>query len=372
MQMRTVTTATPQGRFTTEELLIRFPCELPDAVKKNVLSMGVETRYLIDQEPASLNSETVLSESPITDLCIQASQKAFKNTGVSTQDIGLFVMAYDVSPFLCPGLGQVVVRELGFSPYIDHVNVQGLACSAFPKSLKLAEHYLAVHPDKHVLLCISGVNSYWFMNQVKGFSGVMEIGQVNKMKNRARRLEELRKWVAAIEFFLFGDGVAVAVIGREGGGLSVGEIVDVTNLRKRNYLAGYARLTAINQPFTFGLYSHLDKEIPELGQRYVSAVLKRLLGKGLETEKGRFKKWALHTGSEKIIRLIAERNKILPEQLEESYQVLREYGNLAGASLPFILERILSQNRLRNGDRILMLGYGWGFSASAGLLEMRE
>jgi 3-oxoacyl-[acyl-carrier-protein] synthase III len=56
----------------------------------------------------------------------------------------------------------------------------------------------------------------------------------------------------------------------------------------------------------------------------------------------------------------------------ESYEVLREYGNLAGASLPFILEKIVSGGELSRGDIVLMVGYGWGFSASACLLEYKK
>jgi 3-oxoacyl-[acyl-carrier-protein] synthase III len=37
--------------------------------------------------------------------------------------------------------------------------------------------------------------------------------------------------------------------------------------------------------------------------------------------------------------------------------------------LPFILEKIVASNKLSRNDMILMLGYGWGFSASASLLK---
>jgi predicted naringenin-chalcone synthase len=77
------------------------------------------------------------------------------------------------------------------------------------------------------------------------------------------------------------------------------------------------------------------------------------------------KKLAMHTGSEKILHTIGEYYKIEPEKLKESFEVLREYGNLAGASLPFILERMVSESKLAKGDTVLALGYGWGFSASA-------
>jgi len=44
--------------------------------------------------------------------------------------------------------------------------------------------------------------------------------------------------------------------------------------------------------------------------------------------------------------------------------VLAEYGNLAGASLPFILERIIQEGKLQKNDRVIVLGFGWGFSGS--------
>jgi predicted naringenin-chalcone synthase len=200
----------------------------------------------------------------------------------------------------------------------------------------------------------------------------MEISQIGLIKDKDKRRMELRKWIAVMEFFLFGDGVATVVVAKDGDGLSVNKIVEVTNLKNKDYLAGYARLTAYNEPFKFGLYSHLDKKIPKLGVKYSSVAVKKLLGKNAENTMKAAKKWAIHTGSEKILNIIAEHNRIRCEKLEESYKVLREYGNLAGASLPFILEKIVSENKFSKGDIILMLGYGWGFSASAALLEFEK
>jgi len=97
--------------------------------------------------------------------------------------------------------------------------------------------------------------------------------------------------------------------------------------------------------------------------------LRKLLGDDATSKIKAVKNWAVHTGSEKILDALAEHHEIEPEKLQESHQVLNEYGNLAGASLPFILERIVSNGRLKKGDNVLMVGYGWGFSAAACLLE---
>lgn len=346
-----------------------FPCRLPEGVRQNVFNLGVSKRYLIDQNDLSSKQKTALGESQLADLCCEACRKVLERAGRSFENVGYLITTYDATPFLSPGLSQLLIPRLGFNPYVKYANAQGIASTAFPKALELAENHLALHPDDFVLICVSGVSSYWFQNQLRNTRSVAEIGEINKMKDADRRQLELRKWIATMQFFLFGDGVAAAIVARKGKGFAVRKTVEVTNLRKEDYLAGYARLEALNEPFRFGFCSYLDKEIPRLGAEYTSLALDRLLGKDFGAITRSARKWAVHTGSEKILTLLAERNGIEPEKLAESREVLKECGNLAGASLPFILERITSGCRFSKGYNILMLGYGWGFSAAATLLE---
>jgi predicted naringenin-chalcone synthase len=368
MQILKLATALPENEFSTEDLLETFPCRLTEGVRQNVLNLGVHKRSLLNCLAPS-DPETIMSEADLIGLCKHACAEAIEKAQLSTGDVGYFIAAYDANPFLSPGLSQILVRELGFDPYIHHVNAQGIASTAFPKALELASDYLAAHPDSNALICVSGVSSYWFQHQVHELEAVMEIGDISKLKDPPRKAAELRKWVATMEFFLFGDGVCAAVVSNNRGGLSVKRIVEVTNLRKKDYLAGYARLASSGEPFRFGFYSHLDKEIPTLGIEYTELALKRLLGANTESLRKTARKWVIHTGSQKILNLLAEHNGIEGGKIAESCSVLREHGNLAGASLPFILEKVLSGTNLSKGDKILMLGYGWGFSAAACLLE---
>jgi len=369
MHILQLSTATPKNAYSTDELMEIFPGKIPKSIKQNILNLGVLKRHLVDHANLSSKSEITLGEAELVNLCVHSCEKTIEKARLSTKNIGYFIATYDANPFLCPGLSQLLIRKLGFDPYIKYVNIQGMACSAFSKALELAENHLSLHPEDYVLLCISGVNSYWFYNQVRNIKDVMEVSQVNLIKNKEKRWMNLRKWIAVMECFLFGDGVASLIIAKDGGMLSVKRLVEVTNLREKDYLAGYARLAALNEPFQFGFHSHLDKEIPKLGVKYTSVAIEKLLGKNAENIMKTVKKWAFHTGSEKILNSIAEHHKIPHEKIKESYGVLREYGNLAGASLPFILEKTVSDNKLSKGDMILMLGYGWGFSASACLLE---
>jgi len=372
MQLLQSSKAVPKNEYSTEELIEAFPCKLPDGVKRNVLNLGVSKRHLVTSVSSSSNKETIISAKELVDICLEACQDTLEKADLSVKDVGYFIAAYDANPFLCPGLSHLLIRKLGFNPYIKHVNLQGMACVAFTKAFELAEDHLATHPHDHVLLCTSGVNSYWLINQLRGLKDVMGIREIRLIKDESKQKTELRKWIATMEYFLFGDGVASCVMAREGDGLSVNKVVSVTNFRKNDIMAGYARIAALNEPFKFGFYSHLDRKLPKLGVEYTSLAIKKLLGKNAENIMKNAKKWAIHTGSKKILNLMAEHHRIQPEKLKESYAVLNEYGNLSGASLPFILEKIVSENNFSTGDIILMLGYGWGFSASASLLEFQK
>jgi alkylresorcinol/alkylpyrone synthase len=368
MQILYLATALPKKHYPTEQLLDNFPCKLPEAVRQNIINLGVQNRYLMEQAGSDLKAETVLGEEGIVDLCSDACDRVIQKARLCVEDIGYLITTYDVSPFLSPGLSQLLIPRLGLDPYIGYVNAQGVASTAFPKALDLAQDHLAMHPDEVVLICVSGVTSYWFQNQVRGFKDVMEIGEIRQIRDEMKRELELRKWVATMQFFLFGDGAASAIVARGGHGLSLEGLAEVTNVGKKDYMAGYARLAALDEPFRFGFHSYLDKEIPKLGAKYTSMVLEQLLGKDTRIIKTA-KKWAVHTGSERILNLLAKHHGVKREKLQESRQVLKECGNLAGASLPFILERIVSGKSLSKGDVVLTVGYGWGFSAAACLLE---
>jgi len=369
MHILRLSTALPENEYTTEELIENFPCKLPEGVRQNILNLGVSKRSFVKGTSTGLRSEKVLSEAGLVDVCVDACKSALKKIDIPIKDVGYFVAAYDVNPILSPGLSQLLVRKIGFDSYVKHVNAQGMASTAFHKALQLAEDHLARRPKDHVLICVSGISSYWFQNQVGCMKDVTEISRINEISDKQKQRMELRKWIATMEYFLFGDGAAAAIVANEAEGLAVKKTVEVTNVEKDDYLAGYARLAGLAEPFKFGFHSHLDKEIPTLGVKYTSLALKRLLGKNIDNTIRASKKWAVHTGSQKILDALSEHHGLGGEKLEESHEVLRRHGNLSGASLPFILERIISTGKLSKSDIVLMLGYGWGFSAAASLLE---
>jgi len=369
MRLLQLSTSVPENKYSTEEMIELFPQELPDEVKQNILNLGVSTRYFAQPIDFSSNIAPASKDfEPAVKASVSACKRALENSSLQPSDIDYLIATYDSSAFLCPGMNNLLVSEVGLKPSVKHVSIQGMACSALACSLQLAKDHLTRFPQSYIMISLSGVNSYWFYNQVRGLRDVKDIHKIGALKDESVKSRELRKWIALIEFFLFGDGSACAIVSDQGDGPQVKDVVTITNLKRTDYLAGYAKLMPLSGPFKFEFYSHLSKDLPELGAKYTSVVLERLLHGRTPKFKAQAKKWIVHTGSKRILDHVATSHGITYEKIRESYDVLANYGNLAGASLPFILNEIMRKGELSKDDYAIMLGYGWGFSANAGII----
>lgn len=368
MYLNQLSTAVPRYRYSTEEMIELFSQKLSGDLKQNILNLGVSERYLAYPLDSLFKSKLQhADEDPVAEVSVVACKEALKSSDVSPTDVDYLIAAFDSSSFLCPGLSNYLLHELDLKPDIKHVSVQGMACSAFVRAVQLAEDHLARCPDGNVMISLSGVNSPWFSNQVAGVRDVKGMEEIKAIQNNELKKEALRKWVAVIEFFLFGDGAVCIIASNKKQGPEISRITTIANLRKTDYLAGYAKIMPSYKPFMFEFESGLSKDIPNLGLEYTSSVLNKLFEqKKSVAEKA--KKWIMHTGSKRILDSIAKSYGIAYEKIRESYEVLERYGNLAGASLPFILDMTLRRGELGKGDYAVMLSYGWGFSANASLI----
>ena len=74
----------------------------------------------------------------------------------------------------------------------------------------------------------------------------------------------------------------------------------------------------------------------------------------------------MHPGGIKVLQALAEALELSPAALRDSREVLRSHGNMSAATVLFVLERMLAQDR---SGRILASALGPGFTAGFLLLE---
>lgn len=339
MGIVSIVSEVPRAEYTTKKLVKAFDSRITEEVAKNIGNLGVKRRYLAFTPKGRREK--------VSEVCLSALHGAIKKSGFGKNDIDNLIVTSDASDYLSPGLSGIIAGNLDSS--ISHFNLQGMACIAFPRALELASKL-----EGNTAIVLSGVNSGWFVNQARFLDGVKGPEEIKKLP-ASRRPHEMRKWLAVIQASLFGDGASAIIWGD--GGIKVEESSSVCNLNESDYKSAYFSIGE-NDGFQTETIAHLGR-LGDIGSRYCKETVANM-----RVKKGTVGRWALHTGSRKILDSVIDELGVDRELAKESYSVLENYGNLAGASLPFIVERALQTG----ASKILSLGYGWGFASCATLL----
>ena len=74
-----------------------------------------------------------------------------------------------------------------------------------------------------------------------------------------------------------------------------------------------------------------------------------------------------HQANERIIRHV---QKKYPGHEDKFYLNMEEYGNTSAASIPIALDELMESGRLKEGMRLLCVGFGAGLTWSSAILEL--
>jgi predicted naringenin-chalcone synthase len=334
MRIVSSTTFVPEHHYDTEDLVRQLPLRLSEETLRSIRNLNVQSRNLA-YPISTIIDGSFKSKFPDRSF-YQAKIVAEKIR--PTARIGFLIASCNAQDYVCPNLSSMLLRPLGLRPETRHCTLQGYGCTSFIIALQLAEDYLARNPGKQVLIVTSEVNSLLFATDLRKI--------VSDPKTELK--PGAQEWVTLVETVLFGDGAAATLVSDDEGKSMIRPLLHVTNLDPEDYKLGVA-----------GLNFYLSSEIPSAGIRYTRFLLDRL-----QLDARTFEKIILHTGSKKILDSLIATLGCQPEAAAESYRVLREHGNLSGASLQFIMKEVLNAE-----CSALMLGFGLGFHAGAAAIE---
>ena len=80
--------------------------------------------------------------------------------------------------------------------------------------------------------------------------------------------------------------------------------------------------------------------------------------------------WAIHPGGRGILDQAEKVLSLQPDQLSASRQVMQRFGNMAGATIFFVLEEVLKEGR--PGEGILTVAFGPGLTVEAGSMTISD
>ncbi len=333
--MHIVSSATfvPKHHYDTDDLMRQLPLRLSEETLRSIRNLNVESRNFAYPISTIIDGSF---QSKFPDRSFDQAKIVAEKIG-PTNSIGFLIASCNAQDYVCPNLSSMLLRPLGLRPDTRHCTLQGYGCTSFIIALQLAEDYIARNQEKQVLIVTSEVNSMLFAADLRKI-----VDQKIELKPGTR------EWATLVETLLFGDGAAATLVSHDEGRSTIRPLLHVTNLEPEDYKLGIA-----------GSNFYLSSEIPSAGIRYAHFLLEQL-----QLDARTFKKIILHTGSKKILDSLIGTLGCQPEAAAESYRVLREHGNLSGASLQFIMKEVLNAE-----CSALMLGFGLGFHAGAAVIE---
>ncbi len=225
-----------------------------------------------------------------------------------------------------PGLDIQLLELLDLPKNIIRTSVNFMGCYAAIHALKLADVFCQSDPSAKVLIVCTELCTLHFQ-------------QLATTDNITSSL-------------LFGDGSAAVLI--------TSDQDNCTGYR----LAGFygevmpkGKKDMSWELSSTGFNMTLSGYVPELIEEDFEALVQRALAKQQITH-NQITHWAIHPGGKRILEAIAKSLSLSKDQLDASYQILQEYGNMSSPTILFVLKKIFS--RLNNPGNQMVFGAAFG------------
>ena len=316
----------------TYRMLLRL-AEAPD---KTAFMRDVQARGLDGNIDSTLTA---------SDLAVEASRMALKHAGLTAEDLDCIVESSTLPDFAYPATGCVTQGKLGLTSTPVFNLSQG--CAGFVYGLSLADQFIRGGMYKKVLVIGAELLSSAFDYTDAGRDmAVLFADGAGAAVLGAH--EEATPPRGLISHHLHSDGSAIGALMGEICGSSTFPPVSKKKIddgRTRPRMNGRA------------VFVHAVRRVREVVQECLGA-------NGLSADD--IDLFIFHQANLRIVESMAESFKIPESRMLNNIQ---RYGNTAAASVPICLHEAVTGGRMKEGDLVMLVAFGTGFSWGATLLR---
>lgn len=362
--LESIATANPPFELTQDQILVflskleGISPALYDRAVQIYKKSGIDRRYTCIQdfltEPPNFNfypnnwalepvpstfDRNQLYQLYATKIAISAAQQVIQDAKLNIDDITHLIVV-SCTGFSAPGLDVHLIQQLGLRNDVDRTMIGFMGCCAAFNGLKSAHAICQSNPKARVLLVCVELCTLHFQNK-------------NSMENLV---------INAI----FGDGAAAAILSSQSDHDAAGKLayVDGASVLADDTL-DLMSWTVGNTGFLMGL----SAKVPNAIAQHLPNYLNQLLDRNALTQAD-INFWAVHPGGRQILDKIQALFELDDNLIQDSYEILKQYGNMSSCTILFILKRLLSQHnsgqKLQNG---LALAFGPGLTIEGCLFQ---
>lgn len=312
----------PQLVLTNMDLEKEFPEWSSERIREKV---GISQRHI------SAENETVL------DLAIQSSEKIFKEYDRDKID---FILFCTQSPdYFLPTTACILQDKLGLRKNIGAMDFN-LGCSGFVYGLAVAKGLIVAGVAKSILLVTSETYSKHINPKDKG--------------NRC----------------IFGDASASAIIEKDENAGDYKFCLGTDGSGAENLMV---KKGALRTDFTLNPNHEFDPENLYMnGPEIFNFTIEKIPGLVKETmdvnglTMDDIDYFVFHQANSFMLNYLRRKTKIPTEKF---YVNMEKTGNTVSATIPIALKNMMDEGMLKKGDKILLAGFGVGYSWGATIVE---
>ena len=294
----------------------------PDILTNDNLSEMVDTSDEWIRTRTGICNRHIAKDMDNADMAYNAARNAVEGARIEASKIGLIIVATSTPDYAFPNQASLVQAKL------KAVNAMcfdvSAACSGFITALDIAASMLKAGSYKYALV----------------------IG--------SEKMSEIVNWKDRSVCVLFGDGAGAVVlkavdnIYNDGTGASV--------------LTGGRRFSDSRST---DIFIHMDgQEVFKFAVKSVPTAIETLLHNN-NMDINDVDKFILHQANVRIIESVAKRLKADKDKFPVN---LNEYGNTSSASIPILLDELNRNGSLKQGEKLILAGFGAGLSWGSILL----
>lgn len=329
----------PENTLTNADLCKLFSTTTEQEIVKK---SGVKTRHI------ALNENDRGNDVTGSDLAYLSALKLFEEHAILPSTINFLLFCSKGLDYKAPATSTILQHRLNLPKHIGTMDIP-MGCTGFINGLSVAKGLIETEQATNVLLLTAGATSY-----------VIPPDDL-----------ELR--------MIFGDGAAATFIqGQESKQTKIGPFVFGSDGSGADYMKCIR--SGVRNPIDelwlqkykdangmkYGLLEMDGKEVFIFALREVPPMIHSLLAKAkLKMEE--IDLFIFHQANGFLLETLRKKLEIPKEQF---FTYLENVGNTVSASIPIALSEAIKSGRAKKGDKILLAGFGIGFSWSGTIINL--
>ncbi len=280
------------------------------------VDLFLEQTIAFSSQPSTIQTRMQMFQEHAVPLAERVAKQAIATASAkmpTLKDAIRLVVFVTSTGFFAPGVDTEIIRRLELRRDTARVTVNFMGCAAAMNGLRIASDHVRANPThKALVVCL-------------------ELSSVNAVF--ADDLNDV------IIHSIFGDGCGAVVIGacEEEEAIGQGKVIIRDHLSQlvENTEDGITLDVQDN-----GITCKLSRQLPDYIEAGVGPIIEGFLASH-DLTKENIDLWAVHPGGVKIIEKVQAALDLTDAQVADSWEILRQYGNMLSSSVLFVLERML-------------------------------